>query len=64
MKAYGGSTDKVHTLIFPLGKSPWFPQDRRLDEPNSWSHTVFMKTKFLPLLGIKPQLFKPFFNTL
>jgi hypothetical protein len=64
MKAYGGSgsinphflggerSASASASAYPQGKNPWYPLDRRLGGPQSWSQKV-EKRKFLTLLGLE-----------
>jgi len=39
--------------LYPQGKSPWYPLDRRLGEPQSWSGCGGEEKNSQPLLGLK-----------
>jgi hypothetical protein len=41
-------------LLYPQGKSPWYPLDRRLDGPQSRSGRGGEEKNSHPLLGMKP----------
>jgi hypothetical protein len=41
-------------LLYTLGKSSWYPMDRRWGAPQSWSGYDGEEKKSLYLLGIKP----------
>jgi hypothetical protein len=71
MKTYGGHEVQHHEfltsvpdggvfsftpqLLYPQGKSLWYPFDRRLGGPQSQSGCSRKEEKSLPLSGIKPQ---------
>jgi hypothetical protein len=40
--------------LYPQGKKPQYPLDRRLGGPQSWSERGVVEEESLPLLGIKP----------
>jgi len=41
-------------LLYPQGKSPWYPLDRRLDGPQSNSGSGGEEKSSQPLPGIEP----------
>jgi len=41
-------------LLYPLGKSPWYPLDRRWGGPQSHSGCGGEEKNAQPLLGIEP----------
>jgi len=43
-------------LLYPQGKSTWYPVDRRLGRTQSWSGHGDDEKNSLPLLQIKPWL--------
>jgi hypothetical protein len=45
--------------LYPLGKSPWCPFDRRLGEPKNWSGRCGEEKSFQPLPGLEPPIIKP-----
>jgi len=42
--------------LYPQGKSPWFPLDRRLGGPKAQSGCSGKEKKSQPLLGLKPPI--------
>jgi hypothetical protein len=40
--------------LYPQGKSPWYPLDRRLGEPQSWSGHGGEEKNSQPLPGLEP----------
>jgi len=46
----------MHQPLYPQGKSPWYPMNRRLGRPQSWSGCGGEETNSQPLLGLKPQI--------
>jgi hypothetical protein len=43
-------------LLYPQGKSPWYPLDRRLGWPHSWSGSGDEVKNSQPLLGLEPPI--------
>jgi hypothetical protein len=41
------------------GKSPWYPLDRRLDGPQSWSGLGDEEINSQPLPGLEPPIIQP-----
>jgi hypothetical protein len=41
--------------LYSRGKSPWYPLDRRLGGPQSWSVPCGVEINLLPLPGIEPR---------
>jgi len=46
-------------LIYSQEKSPWYPLDRRLVEPQSRFGRGGEEKNFQPLLGLKPPIIQP-----
>jgi hypothetical protein len=46
-------------LLYPQGKSPWYPLDRRLGGPQSWSEHGGEQKSSQVLLGLKPPIIQP-----
>jgi hypothetical protein len=46
-------------LLYPQGKSPWYPVDRRLDGPQSQSGCSGEEKNSQPLLELKPSIIQP-----
>jgi hypothetical protein len=44
--------------LYPQGKSPWYPLDRGLGRPLSWSEHSEEKNSH-PLLGLEPPIIQP-----
>jgi hypothetical protein len=42
-------------VLYPKGKSPWYPLDGRLGGPQSCSGRAGLEKNSQPLLGIEPQ---------
>jgi hypothetical protein len=45
--------------LYRQGKSPWYPLDRRLGEPQSLSGRGGEEKNSQPLLGIEPPIIQP-----
>jgi hypothetical protein len=45
--------------LYPQGKSPWYPLDRRLDGPQSRSGRGGEEKNYQPLLGLEPPTIQP-----
>jgi hypothetical protein len=45
--------------LYPQGKSPWYPSERRLDKPQSQSGCGGEEKNSQPLLGLKPPIIQP-----
>jgi hypothetical protein len=45
--------------LYPQGKSPWYPMDRRLGGPHSWSGHSGEEKNSQPLLGHEPLIIQP-----
>jgi hypothetical protein len=46
-------------LLYPQGKSPWYPLDRRLCGTQSWSGCGGEEKNFQSLPGLKPLIIQP-----
>jgi hypothetical protein len=46
-------------LLYPQGKSPWYPLDRRLGGPQSQSGHSGEEKNSQPLLGLEPLIIQP-----
>jgi hypothetical protein len=46
-------------LIYPQGKSPWYPLDRRLGGPQNRSGRAGEEKNSQPLPGLEPQIIQP-----
>jgi hypothetical protein len=49
----------MNQLLYPQGKSPWYPLNRRLGGPQSWSGGSGEEKNSLPLLGLEPPIIQP-----
>jgi len=45
--------------LYPHGKSPWYPLDRRLGGSQSWSVCSGEEKNFQPLPGLKSLIIQP-----
>jgi hypothetical protein len=45
--------------LYPQGKSPWYPLDRRLGGPQSQSGRGGEEKNSQPLLGLEPPIIQP-----
>jgi hypothetical protein len=45
--------------LYPQGKNPWYPLDRRLSGPQSWSGYRGEEKNFQFLLGLEPLIIQP-----
>jgi hypothetical protein len=67
MKAYWGSggtrwrwvVSFTPRSLYPQGKSPWYPSDRRLGGPQSRTGRGSEEKNFWPLPGIEPPIIEP-----
>jgi len=50
----GGEVRFMPQPLYPQGKSPWYPLDRRMEGPQSQSGHGGEGRNFQPLPGIKP----------
>jgi hypothetical protein len=49
----------THWLLYPQRKSPWYPLDRRLGEPQSRSGRGGVEKSSQPLTGLEPPIMQP-----
>jgi hypothetical protein len=51
---------QLHTpAVYPQGRNPWYPLDRRLGGHQSWSGCSSEEKNFQPLLGLEPTIIQP-----
>jgi hypothetical protein len=49
----------MHQLLYPQGKSPWYPLDRGLGETQSRSQRGGEEKNSYPLQGLEPLIIQP-----